>query len=52
MKKRLAVYATQTRPLVDYYQLGATGDRGAKYRKITGIGSVDEITRRALAALS
>ena len=53
VKKRLAVYAQQTRPLVEYYQRwAASGDREAPaYRKISGTGSVDEITRRALDAL-
>jgi len=52
--KRLAVYAAQTRPLVDYYaRWAASGDGAApSYRKISGTGSVDEITARALAALS
>jgi adenylate kinase len=54
VKKRLAVYAAQTRPLVEYYQRwAAAGDPGApRYRKISGTGSVDEITARALAALA
>ena len=54
VKKRLAVYAEQTRPLVDYYaKWAATGDAGAPaYHKISGTGSVDDITARALAALS
>jgi len=54
VKKRLAVYAAQTRPLVEYYQRwAASGDREAPaYRKISGTGSVDEITARALAALA
>ena len=54
VKKRLDVYSAQTRPLVDYYsQWAATGDTSApKYRRIEGLGSVDDITRRALAALS
>jgi adenylate kinase len=54
VKKRLAVYAQQTRPLVDYYQRwAASGDPVAPaYRKISGTGSVDEITARALAALA
>jgi adenylate kinase len=52
--KRLAVYQNQTRPLVDYYSAwAATGDPAApRYRKISGTGSVDEITARALAALA
>jgi len=54
VKKRLAVYAQQTRPLVEYYQRwAASGDPDAPaYRKISGTGSVDEITARALAALT
>jgi adenylate kinase len=53
VKKRLEVYAAQTRPLVDYYSNWARSDASApKYRKIDGIGTVDEITARALQALS
>ena len=54
VKKRLDVYQKQTRPLVTYYADWATsGDPVApKYRKISGTGSVDEITARALQALS
>ncbi|MBX3607410.1 MAG: adenylate kinase [Piscinibacter sp.] len=53
VRKRLAVYQSQTRPLVDYYSAwAATGDAAApRYRKIDGTGSVDEITARAMAAL-
>ncbi|MEY4764005.1 MAG: hypothetical protein RI907_678 [Pseudomonadota bacterium] len=54
VRKRLDIYHQQTQPLVDYYaQWGATGDAAApKSRKISGLGSVDEITQRALQALS
>ena len=54
VKKRLEVYRAQTRPLVDYYgKWAASGDaRAPKYRKIQGIGAVDEISRRAFAALT
>jgi len=54
VRKRLQVYQDQTRPLVDYYsQWAASGDTQApRYRKISGTGSVDEITARALAALA
>ena len=54
VRKRLDVYQAQTRPLVAYYSdWAATGDPSApKYRKINGTGTVDEITARALAALS
>ena len=48
VRKRLEVYRQQTRPLVDYYRKVA----GVKYRRISGIGSVDEVTQRALAALT
>ncbi len=52
--KRLEVYQAQTRPLVDYYSnWAATGDADApRYRCIAGLGSVEEITARALAALA
>ncbi|MFO1227633.1 adenylate kinase [Roseateles sp.] len=54
VRKRLEVYQAQTRPLVDYYSRWAdSGDAGApKYRKIEGLGSVDDITARALQALA
>jgi adenylate kinase len=54
VRTRLEVYQKQTRPLVDYYGAwAATGDAQApRYRKILGIGTVDEITARALEALS
>jgi adenylate kinase len=48
VKKRLEVYRQQTRPLVDYYQRQA----GAKYSRISGSGSLDEVTQRAFAALT
>jgi adenylate kinase len=53
VKKRLEVYHAQTKPLVEYYsQWAASGAPGApKVRKIAGLGSVDEITRRAFDAL-
>lgn len=53
VKKRLDVYEKQTRPLVDYYgQWAATGDDNApRYRKIAGVGSVEEIKARAFEAL-
>jgi adenylate kinase len=52
--KRLEVYSAQTRPLVDYYANWAQTDanNAPKYRAISGTGSVESITERALAALS
>ncbi|MED5619039.1 adenylate kinase [Ideonella sp. BN130291] len=54
VRKRLEVYQSQTRPLVDYYsQWAATGDSQApKYRRISGMGSVEDITARAMQALA
>ncbi|MDZ4358828.1 adenylate kinase [Variovorax sp. 38R] len=54
VRKRLDVYSQQTRPLVDYYSAWAKADPAAapKYRAIQGVGTVDEITQRALAALN
>jgi adenylate kinase len=53
VRKRLEVYQSQTRPLVEYYsRWAATGDAAApQYRQIDGTGSVDAITARALEAL-
>jgi adenylate kinase len=53
VKKRLQVYQSLTRPLVDYYgQWAATGDAGApRYARISGTGSVEEITARVMGAL-
>lgn len=54
VKKRLDVYAAQTRPLVDYYAGWARSDAASapQYRSISGMGSVEEITTRALTALA
>jgi adenylate kinase len=54
VRKRLEVYQSQTRPLVDYYSSwAATGAADApRYRRIGGSGSVEEITRRVFEALA
>ncbi|WP_372826629.1 adenylate kinase [Polaromonas sp.] len=54
VRKRLEVYSAQTRPLVDYYSSWAKADPAAapRYRAISGMGGVDEITSRAFKALS
>lgn len=54
VKNRLKVYHSQTRPLVDYYaKWEAQGDAKApKYRKISGLGTVDDIRQRAFGALA
>jgi len=48
VRNRLDVYRKQTRPLVDFYRKVS----GVNYRRISGLGKVDEITQRALAALT
>jgi adenylate kinase len=52
--KRLEVYDAQTRPLVEYYSNWAATDaqNAPKVRKIDGMGSVEDITARALQALA
>jgi adenylate kinase len=54
VRHRLAVYRAQTAALTGYYSDWArTGAPGApKYRSISGVGSVEAIRDRALAALS
>lgn len=53
VRKRLEVYHDQTQALVDYYgKWASNGAAGApKYRKIDGLGKVEEIRDRAFAAL-
>ena len=53
VRHRLNVYQSQTRPLVEYYaSWAASGDAQApRYARIAGLGTVDEITTRAMAAL-
>ncbi len=52
VRHRLSVYHSQTKPLVDFYQKLAAADGTPKYSAIAGVGSVDEITAKVLAALS
>jgi len=53
VRKRLEVYHAQTRVLVDYYaKWAASGDPAApRYRKVSGVGSVDAIRDRVFDAL-
>jgi len=53
VRKRLAVYRDQTRPLIDYYsQWADSGEPGApQYRKIAGVGSVDDIKSKLFEAV-
>ena len=51
VRQRLEVYHQQTRPLVDFY--GQLADEGALHiHKVAGVGSVDDVTRSLLQALS
>jgi adenylate kinase len=53
VRKRLEVYHAQTEPLVDFYKNWEnSGDIAApKYKRIEGVGSVDEIKERIFTAL-
>ncbi len=53
VKKRLEVYSDQTRPLVNYYAAWSEKEPALapRYRAISGLGSVEEITERAFKAL-
>lgn len=52
VRHRLQVYRDQTRPLIDYYSGWAQSDSVApRYRKVEGVGSVDEIKAKVFAAL-
>jgi adenylate kinase len=54
VKKRLAVYHAQTKPLVAYYADWAAGGdaKAPRCRKISGTGSVEAIRDRAFQALA
>jgi adenylate kinase len=53
VRKRLEIYSAQTRPLVDYYSDWAKSEpiTAPRYRSISGLGIVGEITQRVLEAL-
>ncbi len=54
VRKRLEVYREQTRPLIDYYREWAAAEPGKapQYKRIEGVGSVEDIKARLFAALS
>jgi len=53
VKKRLAVYHAQTEPLIAYYEQWSAGDaRAPRLVKVDGVGSVDEVRDKVLAALA
>jgi adenylate kinase len=52
VRHRLTVYQNQTRPLVDYYSSWAKEQASApKYRKVEGVGSVEDIKNKIFQAL-
>lgn len=53
VRKRLEIYHSQTKPLVEFYKSwAATGEKSApKMATISGVGSVDAITQRVLDTL-
>lgn len=52
VRKRLEVYHAQTLPLVGFYQGLAQAAGKPKYSRVEGVGSVEQITAKVLAALS
>lgn len=52
VRHRLDIYHSQTQPLVGFYQDLADQPGAAKYTLVQGVGSVDDITQRMLAALA
>ncbi|MCF8178002.1 MAG: adenylate kinase [Sulfuritalea sp.] len=54
VRKRLSVYHSQTKPLIDFYsKWSESGIAGApKHRRVSGVGSLEAITSSVFAALS
>ncbi|MEP9317551.1 adenylate kinase [Pseudomonas sp. LABIM340] len=52
VRHRLSVYHSQTKPLVDFYQKLADAQGTPKYTRVEGVGSVEQITSKVLAALN
>lgn len=52
VRHRLDVYHEQTKPLVDFYQQMAADQGAPKYNAIAGVGSVEDITAKVMAALA
>ena len=52
IRKRLAIYHDQTKPLVDFYQALGASEGKPDYACIEGVGSVDDIAAKVLAALN
>tara|TARA_R110002072_G_scaffold43340_15_gene121845 strand:+ start:12418 stop:13065 length:648 start_codon:yes stop_codon:yes gene_type:complete len=50
VRKRLKIYAEQTRPLVDFYR-NMQGETAPRYHRVEGVGSVDDICNALIDAL-
>lgn len=51
VRHRLSVYHEQTKPLVSFYR-NLDGEQAPAYHRVAGVGSVEDITAKVLAALS
>lgn len=51
VRNRLAVYHTQTSPLVEFYQ-HMSGDTAPAYHRVEGVGSMDEIRDKVFSSLA
>ena len=52
IRKRLQIYHTQTKPLVEFYRKLGEANGTPKCSKVEGVGTVDQITAKVLAALN
>jgi adenylate kinase len=50
VRKRLQIYYSQTSPLIDFYQQ-MSGDKVPAYHRVQGVGSVEDIRDKVIAAL-
>lgn len=50
VRKRLEVYSSQTRPLIDFYQ-NMTGEHVPAYHHVEGVGSMEEIRDKVFSSL-
>lgn len=52
VRKRLQVYHEQTEPLVEFYESLAEEKSGLQFKRVSGVGSIEEITTSLDRALS
>lgn len=51
VRKRLAIYHEQTKPLLDFYHEIAQQGTGLKFTQISGMGTVKEVNQRIINAM-